>query len=75
MRFCYHPDETIYSTNGYLSTYDEFIALHPFFPMTKGEYFDYKDGVLNLINNQGHNLPQDVADFPILIQAIEALNG
>lgn len=74
MRFCYHPDNVIYTPNGYLSTYTTFMELNPQFPLIEGEFFDYNNGTLNLINSEGHNIPQDIEGYACLIEAINALN-
>ena len=73
MKFIYHPDDQVYVNSQYVGTYAEFIVLHPDFPITEGQFFQWSNGVLALINNEGHNIPQDPLDFEPLIQAIESL--
>lgn len=71
MRFCYHPDNLIYNDFGKVSTYTEFMLTHPDFPLVEGQYFDYKDGLYNSINNEGHNVLQEAPQD--LIMAINNL--
>jgi hypothetical protein len=72
MRFCYHPDNQIYNDSGYVSTYEEFMAANPGFPIVEGDFLEYKEGKLTKINEQGHHFPA-VGEYENLIQAINNL--
>lgn len=73
MKFIYHPDNRIY-VNSDNYTYEDFISLNPDFPLVEGEYFSYINGEYNIINSQGHNLPQsNLEPFQNIITRIEAL--
>ncbi len=73
MRFCYHPDNVIYNTKGYMCTYADFIEEYPNVPLIEGEYFDYNSPTFVTINNEGHNLIQNPQDHQALIDNIESL--
>ena len=73
--FKYHPDNVIYMNNKCTHTYAEFIASYPNFPITEGQFFEYRDDGLDLINNQGHHFSQDLSLFGSLIAAIGGICG
>lgn len=70
-------DNTIYINGEYYSTYDEFMAENPNFPLVQGRFFEYRgNGILELINSEGHHAPQgDLTEFQSLITAIENLGN
>lgn len=57
MKFTYHPDEHIYINSKYSGTYNEFMATRSDFPLVRGRWFDYVDGIYHEIDSNGHNLP------------------
>ncbi len=73
--FKYHPDNVIYMNNALTHTYAEFITSYPDFPMIEGQFFEYREDGLDLINNQGHHFPQDLSTFEPLIKAIGGICG
>lgn len=69
----YHPDNAIYKNGLYYGTYDEFRNEHPSFPIELGNFFEYKNGVLEFINSEGHHAVAKVEDNETLINAINSL--
>ena len=71
--FKYHPDNVIYKNGSYISTYGEFMAINPLFPLVEGNFLEYGLDKFVTINSQGHDVPADIADYAGLIQAIGVL--
>ena len=71
--FKYHPDNTIYKNGAYYSTYDKFKSEFPTFPLELGKFFEYKNGVLQFINSEGHHSIAKLEENNELINAINSL--
>lgn len=67
--FKYHPDNVILY-NGKVIPFNKFTEENPDFPITEGEFFEFRDnGELDLIINNNHFLTEN----PVLIAAINNL--
>lgn len=69
--FKYHPDNEVYEEGIRKCDFPAFIASNPAFPVVEGGFFEYKDGVLELINTDGHHTAVNVEDYQQLINTIE----
>jgi hypothetical protein len=71
--FKYHPDNTIYRNGDYVATFAKFKELNPNFPITEGQFFEYSNDKFVLINDAGHDVDANSADYTTLIEAINNL--
>ena len=74
--FKYHPDNNIYRNGVLMSSYADFIAAHPNFPIEQYSFFEYRDDSENGfdgINGDGHHIPLDITKLTTLINAIKNL--
>lgn len=71
--FKYHPDNTIYRNGSYISTYAEFMADNPNFPLKEGDFFEYGEEKFVCINEHGHDVVAGGAKYQTLINAIHNL--
>lgn len=69
----YHPDNAIYKNGAYYSTYDEFKTEFPAFPLELGKFFEYANGKLSFINEEGHHTDAKLEENAELINAINSL--
>lgn len=68
--FKYHPDNAIYIKGVCKCAYAEFMEQNPNFPLIQGQFLEYRNDGLDLINNEGHHVGVNVADYQDLITAI-----
>lgn len=73
--FKYHPDNVIYINGVKTHTFEEFTQSYPSIQLMEGQYLEYSDDGLDLINSLGHHFPQDLSLFEGFIKSIGGICG
>lgn len=64
----------IYRNGEFYKAFEDFVSENPEFPIVEGQYFEYRENGFDLINDEGHHLPQeDLLEYNDLISAINNL--